>query len=68
MDKNVSEYFSKALNDMGLEVWAKKRELEDANKEKEPVITIAADIICVASELLDQAAALIKPEDDEQND
>ena len=68
MDKNVLEYFRGNIDDLSIQIWHKRNEMREANKENYTTVGVAAELLSVASELLDQASALIKPEDDEQDD
>ena len=61
MDKNVLEYFRGSIDDLSTQIWHKRNEMREANKENYTTVGVAAELLSVASELLDQASALIEP-------
>ena len=65
MDKDVSFNFQQALLGISSDAWLKRCEIKKQG-EGDPIATVVYELVAVASEILDQAAALIYQEDNEQ--
>ena len=65
MDKDVRFNFQHALLGISRDAWLKRCEIKKQG-EGDPIATVVYELVAVASEILDQAAALIYQEDNEQ--
>ena len=65
MDKDVRFYFQQALLEISGTAWLKRCEIKKQG-EGDPIATVVYELVAVASEVLDQAAALIYPEENEK--
>lgn len=65
MDKDVRFYFQQAILGISRDAWLKRNEVKK-QAEGDPIATVVYELIAVASDVLDQAAALIYPEENEQ--
>ena len=65
MDKDVRFNFQQALLGISSDAWLKRCEIKKQG-EGDQIATVVYELVAVASEILDQAAALIYPEDNEK--
>ena len=65
MDKDVRFNFQQALLGISSDAWLKRCEIKKQG-EGDPIATVVYELVAVASDVLDQAAALIYPEENEK--
>ena len=65
MDKDVRFNFQQALLGISSDAWLKRCEIKKQG-EGDPIATVVYELVAVASDVLDQAAAHIYPEENEK--